>query len=154
MLKVGDLAPDFEVNNEAGELVSLSGLLADGPLVIYFYPGDFTPVCTAQACSIRDMYDDILATDIQVVGVSPQGEGSHQRFKQSYQLPFPLLVDPGRKLIRSFGVTGPLGFGVRRATFLIDQDKNISRRVVSDFLVGSHTSFIRQILDQSGQDRA
>lgn len=147
MLKQGDKAPDFILQDEAGKDVSLDSLLSNGPVILYFYPADFTLMCTAEACSIRDMHDDILAADMQVVGVSPQSSESHARFKDSHKLPFPLLFDDSRKVIRAYGVEGPFGIGVRRATYLIGQDKVILDRVVSDLFVGSHVKFIQQIID-------
>jgi peroxiredoxin Q/BCP len=147
MLKKGDTAPDFILQDEAGEDVSLDSLLSDGSVILYFYPADFTPVCTAEACSIRDMHDDILAADMKVVGVSPQSNASHTKFKNAHKLPFPLLFDGSRKVIRAYGVEGPFGIGVRRATYLIGQDKVIRDRVVSDLFVGSHVKFIQQIID-------
>ncbi|MCB1645825.1 MAG: peroxiredoxin [Pseudomonadales bacterium] len=146
MLKKGDIAPEFSLKDDAGSEVTLSDLLSSGPLILYFYPADFTPVCTAEACSIRDMHDEIIATDIQIVGVSPQDEASHQRFKAAYNLPFPLLHDAGKTVIRAYGVDGPLGLGVRRATFLIGQDRIVRNRVVSDLFASSHTRFIEQVL--------
>ena len=101
-----------------------------------------------QACSIRDMHDDILASGFQVVGVSPQGESSHRRFSERHNLSFPLLIDSDKTLIRAFGVNGPMGFGVRRATFLIGTDGVIAQRHVSDFDVGSHTSFINSAIHE------
>ena len=147
MLKQGDKAPDFILQDEAGKDVSLDSLLSKGPVILYFYPADFTLMCTAEARSIRDMHDEILAADMQVVGVSPQSSESHARFKDSHKLPFPLLFDDSRKVIRAYGVEGPFGIGVRRATYLIGQDKVILDRVVSDLFVGSHVKFIQQIID-------
>lgn len=150
MLRKGDTAPDFSLAADDGSMVSLDELVADGPVVLYFYPADFTPVCTAEACSIRDMHDDVLSAHLTVVGISPQDVATHERFKRRHDLPFPLLFDDGKKVIRAFGVDGPLGFGVRRATFLIGQDKVIKARVVSDLLVGSHTRFIREAIEAFG----
>ena len=147
MLKQGDKAPDFILQDEAGKDVSLDSLLSKGPVILYFYTADFTLMCAAEACSIRDMHDEILAADMQVVGVSPQSSESHARFKDSHKLPFPLLFDDSRKVIRAYGVEGPFGIGVRRATYLIGQDKVILDRVVSDLFVGSHVKFIQQIID-------
>lgn len=147
MLAEGDTAPDFELEADDRGRVTLDELLSNGPLILYFYPADFTPVCTAEACSIRDMHDDIAAADVQVVGVSPQSRRSHERFRQRYELPFPLLHDSGKKVIRAFGVDGFLGMGVRRATFFIDTDKTIKGRVVADLSVGSHTDFIKRQLE-------
>ncbi len=150
MLKIGDSAPDFELLNENGDAISLSSLLEDGqPLILYFYPADFRPACTMEACSIRDIHDDILDADLKVVGVSPQSVASHQRFKNSHNLPFPLLFDDGKKVIRAFGLDGPMGFGVRRTTFLIDAEKKILNRVNSEFFVGSHIKFIETAIQSA-----
>lgn len=146
MLNIGDTAPDFELTDENGEQVTLDDLLAGESLILYFYPADFTPLCTAEACSIRDMHDDIVDAGIKVVGISPQSERTHQRFKEQFNIPFPLLFDKNKTVIRAFGVDGPLGFGVRRATYLISKEKHIENRVVSDLFVGSHTQFIKEVI--------
>ena len=146
MLNIGDTAPDFELTDENGEQVTLDDLLAGESLILYFYPADFTPLCTAEACSIRDMHDEIVDVGIKVVGISPQSERTHQRFKEQFSIPFPLLFDKNKKVIKAFGVDGPLGFGVRRATYLISKEKHIENRVVSDLFVGSHTQFIKEVI--------
>jgi peroxiredoxin Q/BCP len=144
MLKPGDNAPDFTLPDQDGAQVSLSDLLKDGPLVLYFYPADFTPGCTKEACSIRDMHDEIAEAGMRVVGVSPQDEASHSKFRAKYGLPFTLLADPGKTAVKAFGVDGPLGVGVRRATFLIDQDGLIRDAVLADIRVGRHEEFIKK----------
>ena len=146
MLEIGDTVDDFSLTDESGSEVSLAELTAERSLILYFYPADFTPLCTAEACSIRDMHDEILDVGVNVVGISPQSERSHQRFKDQFNLPFPLLFDKSKKVIRAFGVDGPFGMGVRRATFLISQDKIVENRVVSDLFVGSHTQFIKEVI--------
>ena len=146
MLEIGDTVEDFSLTDESGAEVSLSELTAERSLILYFYPADFTPLCTAEACSIRDMHDEILTVGVNVVGISPQSERSHQRFKDQFDLPFPLLFDKSKKVIKAFGVDGPFGMGVRRATFLISQDKIVENRVVSDLFVGSHTQFIKEVI--------
>ncbi len=151
MLNVGDTAPDFVLKNEAGDEVSLDDLLLKGPLILYFYPADFTSICTAEACEIRDRYEDIRAVNANVVGVSPQGESSHSRFRSRYNLPFPLLDDRRKTVIKAYGVNGPLGMGVRRVTYLINQDKTIAQRVLADFAVKHHIQFIDQVVDDLGR---
>lgn len=146
MIKIGDTAPDFELPNQSGEAVSLAGLLANGELVLYFYPADFTPICTAEACAFRDAYDDLAEIDVQVVGVSPQSADSHQRFASRHSLPFPILCDERKSVIKAYGVDGPLGFGVRRATYLIDKDQTVANRVVSDLFVGSHMDLVKAVI--------
>ena len=150
MLKPGDTAPDFVLDNDAGKSVTLDDLLSAGPLILYFYPADFTSVCTAEACEIRDRHEDIKAVNANIVGVSPQSESSHDRFRARYDLPFPLLADRRKKVIRAYGVDGPLGMGVRRVTFLINQDKKIEKRVVADFGVTQHTALIDQVISDLG----
>ena len=146
MLNTGDTVKDFSLNDDQGNPASLVELLGAGPLILYFYPADFTPGCTTEACQIRDIHDEVLEVGIQVIGVSPQSEKSHQRFIRRNDLPFKLLCDPGKKVIREFGVDGPLGFGVRRATFLIGTDMKIEDRVVADIKISNHVEFIKQIV--------
>jgi len=146
MLEINEQAPRFTLPDRTGKPVSLLEMLANGPLVLYFYPADFTPGCTKEACAIRDLHGELVAAGLQVAGVSPQGAESHQRFAEKYQLPFPLLSDVGKEVIADYGVNGPLGFGVRRATFLIDQDCIIRDAVLADLRIGQHEEFIRQAI--------
>jgi thioredoxin-dependent peroxiredoxin len=143
MLKAGDRAPDFTLPDADGSQVSLAALLAEGPVVVYFYPADFTPGCTKEACGIRDMHDDIAAAGMRVVGISPQDGASHARFRDRYKLPFTLLADPDKTVIKAWGVDGPLGIGVRRATFLVGQDGLVRDAVLADIRIGRHEEFIR-----------
>jgi len=144
MLETGDQAPDFTLADQDGQAVRLSECLAEGPVLLYFYPADFTPGCTKEACDIRDMHEDISDVGIRVLGISPQDEDSHTRFRQKHRLPFTLLADPDKEVVKAYGVDGPLGFGVRRATFLIGQDGSIEDVVVADLLIGRHSDFIRK----------
>lgn len=146
MLKPGDRAPEFTLPDQDGRPVSLRALLADGPLVLYFYPADFTPGCTKEACSIRDMHDEIAAAGMRVVGVSPQDAATHTRFRQQYRLPFTLLADPGKDAVKAWGVDGPLGVGVRRATFLVGADGVIRDAVLADLRISRHEEFIRKAI--------
>ena len=146
MLRIGDPAPDFELKDQFGNPVTLEQMAADGDLILYFYPADFSPVCTAEACAFRDSYTGVSSVGVQVVGVSPQSVASHQRFTKNFSIPFPLLSDPRKKVIRAYGVDGPLGFGVRRVTFLIDRSRVVRNRVVSDLFVGSHTDLLKKTL--------
>lgn len=149
MLKVGDTAPDFALEEFDGPETTLSELLDEKSLVVYFYPADFSPVCTREACALRDRHDALREVGVRVLGVSPQGRESHRRFRESYQLPFALLSDPSRKVIDAFGVNGPLGFGVRRATFLIGPDRVIRTRAVAEIFLGSHMDLIQAAIDGS-----
>lgn len=152
MLKPGTAAPDFSLPDESGETRSLGQFLENGPLILYFYPADFTPGCTKEACSIRDLHDDILASGLQVVGVSPQSAQSHTDFKAKHKLPFPLLADEDKVAVKAYDVNGPLGIGVRRATFLIDTEGMIADAVLADLFVGEHTSFINRAIELNRGD--
>ena len=149
MIQPGHRAPDFTLPDQDGHPVTLSALLANGAVVLYFYPADFTPGCTKEACDIRDMHADIAAAGVQVVGVSPQGPDSHARFRERYRLPFLLLADRDKTAIRAYGVDGPLGFGVRRATFLVDRDGLVQDRVLADLNIARHERFIREALGRA-----
>ena len=140
MVEEGQEAPDFELTSDSGERVRLSQFRGQ-PVVLYFYPKDDTPGCTAQACGIRDSFDDFEQRGAVVLGVSPDEESSHVKFKQKYGLPFTLLADPDHEVAEQYGVWGEKKYmgktymGVERSTFLIDEDGRIAkvmRRVKPD----------------------
>jgi len=128
----GRPAPDFTLTSDSGEAVSLSSLKGS-PVVLYFYPKDDTPGCTAQACGIRDAYGEFEDAGAIVLGVSPDGEASHAKFKEKYELPFTLLADADHAVADEYGVWGEKTFagktymGVERSTFVIDPDGNVGR---------------------------
>lgn len=142
MLKPESSAPEFILPDENGNDVSLSDLLQNGPLILYFYPADFTPGCTKEACSIRDVHSDIEAVGLQVVGISPQDGASHARFRKEHKLPFALLSDTEKVAIKMYDVDGPFGIGVRRVTYLISQGKKIQEALQADVLINRHKEFI------------
>jgi peroxiredoxin Q/BCP len=146
MLQTGTKAPDFVLPNEQGIDTSLSELLRDCALVLYFYPADFTPFCTREACSIRDLHDDIVSAGMRVAGISPQDVASHVRFKERYRLPFMLLSDPQKIAVRLYDVDGPFGVRIRRATYLIRADGIIEDAVLADLRVSRHMEFIRKAI--------
>jgi peroxiredoxin Q/BCP len=125
-------APDFTLTSDTGEQVTLSSLRGK-PVVLYFYPKDDTPGCTAQACGIRDVYGELEQAGAVVLGVSPDGEDSHARFKAKYELPFTLLADTDHEVADAYGVWGEKTYagktymGVKRSTFVIDEDGNVAR---------------------------
>ena len=127
MVKEGTPAPDFELLADSGELLRLSSLRGQ-PVVLYFYPRDDTPGCTAQACGIRDSWDAFEERGVVVLGVSPDAEASHVEFKAKYGLPFTLLADPDHEAGRAYGVWGErtvgeiLKWSNERSTFVIDAD--------------------------------
>jgi peroxiredoxin Q/BCP len=125
-LKVGDTAPDFATVDDRGEPVRLADFRGR-KVVLYFYPRDDTPGCTAQACGFRDSYAAISERNAIVLGVSPDDEKSHQAFKSKFDLPFPLLVDKDHQISEAYGVWGEREFagrkymGVNRSHFVIDE---------------------------------
>jgi peroxiredoxin Q/BCP len=151
MLAAGNRAPDFTVHNQNDEPVGLTDLLKNGPLILYFYPADFTPGCTREACALRDLYAQLAAVGVRVAGVSPQTAQSHTAFAAKYALPFTLLCDPHKVLARAYGVVGPLGFGIRRASFLISRAGVIEDAVLADLRIGRHEEFFRKVV--AGQAR-
>jgi peroxiredoxin Q/BCP len=147
MLSIGARAPDFTVHHEDGHTTTLASLVAEGPLVLYFYPADFTPVCTKQACMFRDIHPELVAAGVRVVGVSGQGDGSHEAFKSKHDLPFMLLPDKDGALAAAYGVKGPFGL-TRRVSYLIDGQGTIIDRLQADLLVGRHEAFARRAIAQ------
>ena len=152
MLAVGEQAPDFALPDQNGREQRLSQLLAGKPLILYFYPADFTPGCTKEACDLRDLHTRILSVGLRVVGISPQSPESHRRFREQHGLPFTLISDVDKKAIKAFDVDGPLGIGVRRATFLLDPQRMIIDAVLADLRIGRHQEFVeRAIAAREGQ---
>jgi thioredoxin-dependent peroxiredoxin len=146
MLAIGARAPEFTLPDPDGQATSLSNLLRAGPLVLYFYPADFTPGCTREACQFRDMYSEIERAGLAVAGISPQSPERHRAFREKYKLPFTLLADVDRFVIKMYDVQGPLGLGVRRATFVIDQARHIQDAVLANFRIGEHADLVRKAI--------
>jgi peroxiredoxin Q/BCP len=140
MIEEGKPAPEFELKTDSGESVKLSDFRGK-PVVLYFYPKDDTPGCTAQACGIRDSYEEFEQRGAVVLGISPDSETSHVKFKEKYGLPFTLLADPEHKVAEQYGTWvekknyGKSYWGVERSTFLIDSEGKLAkvlRRVKPD----------------------
>lgn len=146
MLNLNDQAPDFSFTTPQGP-TTLHQQLTLGPAVLYFYPSDFTPLCTAEACTFRDSYSELSEAGLQVIGVSPQSEESHHKFRDKHSLPFPLVADTDKAIAKSYGVTGPFGLGMRRVTFLIAPNAIITDRTVADLRVSQHNAFIQRALN-------
>jgi peroxiredoxin Q/BCP len=128
MINEGDQAPDVELEREDGSPVKLSDLRGS-PVVLYFYPKDDTPGCTAQACGIRDTWGQFRATGAQVFGISADDAASHAKFREKYSLPFELLVDPKREAGEAFGVTQEGKSSYSRSTFVIDADGTVKKAI-------------------------
>jgi peroxiredoxin Q/BCP len=132
MIQEGKPAPDFTLASDTGDEVTLSELRGS-PVVLYFYPKDDTPGCTTQACGIRDAWGDFERAGAVVLGVSPDDEASHKKFRAKYELPFALLADTDHVVAEEYGVWGEKTFagktymGVHRSTFVIDADGNVAK---------------------------
>lgn len=146
MLKIGDRMPDFEVVDQNGVKVSSKDLVGK-KTVVYFYPKDNTSGCTAEACSIRDSYDTLLARGYNVVGVSKDSAASHKRFKEKYDLPFTLLSDTSTGMLQAFGawgekkMYGKTVMGTIRRTFIFDEN-GILTRIIEDVDTKNHAAQI------------
>ena len=142
-LKEGDSAPDFSASNEKGETVSL-GDYRGKKLVLYFYPKDDTPGCTAQACSLRDSYGSFQAKGYEILGVSPDSVKKHVKFQDKFSLPFALLADEDHAVSEAYGVWGEKKFmgraymGIHRTTFVINENGAIER-IISKVDTGNHS---------------
>ena len=132
MIEEGQPAPDFELPSDSGDTVTLSSLRGK-PVVLYFYPKDDTPGCTTQACGIRDAYGEFERAGAVVLGVSPDDERSHGKFRDKYELPFTLLADTDHEVAERYGVWGEKKYmgrtymGINRSTFVIDGDGIITK---------------------------
>lgn len=144
MLKVGDKAPEFTCKDQDGKTFRLSEHLGK-PLVLYFYPKDNTPGCTKQACSFRDDYGQFERKGIQIYGINPDSERSHKEFAEKYDLPFPLLSDPDKKISKLYGAArlwGLLPF-VRRVTYLIDEKGVVQQVIHAEMDISRHMDVLK-----------
>ena len=150
MINEGDQAPDFTLQSDAGTDVTLSSLRGR-PVVLYFYPRDDTPGCTKQACGIRDAYGEFQRAGAVVLGVSPDDESSHVKFREKYELPFTLLADTDHSVSEQYGAWGEKSFagkkyvGVKRSTFVIDADGTV-KRVMHDVKPATHADDVLAVL--------
>ena len=153
MIEEGSPAPDFELTSDSGETVKLSSLRGK-PVVLYFYPKDDTPGCTTQACGIRDAYGEFEKAGAVVLGVSPDDEKSHVKFRKKHGLPFTLLADTEHEVAERYGVWGEKKFmgrtymGVKRWTFVIDGDGTV-KKVFPDVKPAEHADNVLGILRES-----
>jgi thioredoxin-dependent peroxiredoxin len=148
--ELGSPAPSFDRESDSGEHVTLDSLRGR-PVVLYFYPKDDTPGCTTQACGIRDAWGEFEKAGAVVLGVSPDGEASHAKFRQKFDLPFTLLADTEHEVADAYGVWGEKTYagktymGVNRSTFVIDEDGNVAR-VFLDVKPAEHADQVLEAL--------
>lgn len=146
MLSIGTKAPDFSGRDQHGKAVSLRDFIQNGPLVLYFYPKDFTPVCTQQACLLRDAYEDLLADGATVVGVSIDDETAHKKFAAHHSLPFSLIADPDKTILKQYDALRAFGLLTNRVTYVIDQGGVVRAAFAHQLNAGAHLRDIRKAI--------
>ncbi|NOQ91849.1 MAG: thioredoxin-dependent thiol peroxidase [Flavobacteriaceae bacterium] len=148
-LKIGDKAPEFEVNNQKGELIKLSDFLGK-KVILFFYPKASTPGCTVESCNLRDNYSEFIEKGYDVIGVSADSEKRQLNFSIKNELPYSLLADEEKEVINAYGVWGPKKFmgraydGIHRTTFIIDE-KGFIENIITKVKTKVHTN---QIFDR------
>ncbi len=137
-MRPGDHAPDFTAVDQAGETVRLSEMLADGPVVLFFYPKAFTPSCSWESCYFRDLATEFAALGAQRVGISADDVSTQAKFDARHDLGFPLLSDPDRSVAKSFGLKRPGPLRNKRTTFVIDTDGTLLDVIATEFNMETH----------------
>ena len=148
-LKIGDQAPDFDVLAHDGKRIKLADYAGKKNVVLYFYPKDFTVVCTAEACGFRDMYDELLGKDTEVIGVSVDNDDSHGRFAKKHGVTFPLVADPKKELAARYKATGFLNDllgGTKRITYVIDKTGKIAGVFDSAIRASNHLDGVKKTI--------
>jgi thioredoxin-dependent peroxiredoxin len=149
-LTEGAMAPQFTGKDQDGRNISLKDFKGK-KVILYFYPKDDTPGCTAEACNLRDNYDDLLSRGFAIIGVSPDDEKSHGKFRTKFDLPFSLIADPEKTIISAYSAWGEKSMygktyeGVLRTTFVIDESGKI-QKIISKVNTGDHTKQILELL--------
>jgi thioredoxin-dependent peroxiredoxin len=150
-LRVGQKAPDFSVTSSSGTLLKLSDFLGKKNVVLYFYPADFTLVCTRETCGFRDAYAELAGKDTEVIGVSVDSDESHQRFANEYKVPFALVSDADRTLTKSYDASsffrnliGKTG----RITYVIDKKGDIAGVFDSELRASKHVDGVKDLIQK------
>jgi peroxiredoxin Q/BCP len=154
-LKVGQPAPDFSVTASDGRELKLADFRGKKNVVVYFYPADFTLVCTKETCGFRDAYQDLANKNTEVIGISVDDDASHQKFAEKYKVPFALVSDPGRKLAEQFGATGGLIDLIskkrsRRVTYVIDKQGTIAGVFQGELSADKHVDGAKSVIARLG----
>jgi peroxiredoxin Q/BCP len=148
MLEIGSKAPDFTLPDDTGRMVGLRDLVAKGPVVLMFYPSDGTPLCTKEACVVRDRFDELAGAGVTVAGISAQGSQSKASFRKSHGLRHVLLADAGSKVAATYkarGVFGlPVPFGTLRVSYIVGADGVVADRVHNEFSVAAHEALLER----------
>ncbi len=150
-LHIGDQAPDFELTASDGRTLHLAKLKGKKNVVLYFYPGDFTTVCTRETCGFRDQYAALGTLDTEVIGVSVDSDETHRKFTAEYGVPFALISDSEKKLATTYGATSglvaKLTGSTSRITYVIDKQGVIAGIFDSMLRAGAHTDGVRQLIE-------
>ena len=152
-LSVGQKAPDFDVVSASGRRLKLSELVGKKNLVLYFYPADFTPVCTKETCGFRDMYEELASKDTEVIGVSVDSDEQHRKFADKHNVPFELVSDGERALSKAYGATGFLRDILGKAariTYVIDKKGIIASVLKAELSARTHLDGVRDAVAKLG----
>lgn len=150
-LRVGQRAPDFDLTSSSGKRLRLADFLGKKNVVLYFYPADFTFVCTRETCGFRDAHEELASHDTEVIGVSSDSNASHERFAKEHNVPFELVADEDRELAKRYDATGWLydRLGkVRRVTYVIDKKGEIAGVFDSALSAQKHVSGVRELVQK------
>lgn len=148
-LAIGTQAPEFEVTSSDGRALKSADFRGKKNVVIYFYPQDFTGVCTRETCGFRDMYEDLKSKDTEVIGVSFDDDASHEKFRKEYNVEFALVADTNKELARKFEATSMLGKIIGKAarvTYVIDKNGKIAGFFKAELSAGTHVNGVRDLL--------
>lgn len=152
-LRIGQKAPDFDVTSSSGQRLALRDFIGKKNVVLYFYPGDFTLVCTRETCGFRDSHAELASKDTEVIGVSVDSDETHQRFAKEYEVPFALVSDANKKLAQSYEATGLLSrlLGkTGRITYVIDKNGHIAGVFDSELRASKHVDGVRELIRKLG----
>ena len=148
-LAVGQKAPDFDVTSSSGKQLKLADMLGKKNVVLYFYPGDFTMVCTKETCGFRDAYDDLASKDTEVVGISVDSNDSHERFAKEYNVPFSLVSDANKELATKYEAIGLLTKIIgrtSRVTYVIDKKGMIAGVFKAELSASTHVDGVKELI--------
>lgn len=148
-LRIGEKAPEFEVVSASGRTLALSAFRGKKNVVLYFYPADFTPVCTKETCGFRDAHEDLATQNTEVIGVSVDSDASHRKFAEKYDVPFELVADENRALATRYDTVGlfrKLLGRVDRITYVIDKNGLIAGVFDSPLRASSHVDGVRNLV--------
>jgi thioredoxin-dependent peroxiredoxin len=151
-LKVGDKMPSFELQDHAEHAIDSASLLGKGPVVIYFYPKDNTPICTKESCHFRDEHSEFEQAGAVVLGVSADSSSSHKQFRAQHKLPFSLLADTENKMRTLFGVPKALGLMPGRSTYIFDKEGVVHHVTHSSFQALKHVDDALRIVKELAQN--